>query len=571
MSTPLSRFVSGQITRRTRTATRPNFAMPCIVAHHTHFAERTREYSDVSEMIDDGFETTDAAYRAALRLSSQSPRVPAWKIGRRASAPTQSMRVTPPTPTADSVHGLSIEGVLFEVTADSTPTVAELCTALTTIINPDADAIIASGAASAATSQVLDSGDFNGVLGAGSSSPARNLTFTFSSSADWDATTLVVEGRRNGRVVTESIAIPNGGNATVTGTKLFDLDAASLAETTFAIPAQSGAGGTLTVGVGKKFDDAGFVAVTATNGTTHVDIAADTAGRHYRFADFTTDLAIEDRTADPGLVADLEAIRTADAAWRVLHIADAQSSAQILAAAEWAETEFLVYVADTVDTVEANSDESGVSRALADLGYMRTKTFHSRVNHGRHLAIGAMSALLTTDPGAAQLDFKNVIGCEVDDFTTDEINRLVGNDTAPDDSKRSTVYVEGKGDGTNTGTAVLIGGLVAGGEWIDIVIGLDWVRSDLQTAVFEMQLNTPRTPFTRAGIQAFADLVESRLRTASRAPYNILDEESVVVTPKAFEATTASERQTRRYNGVKWGARVQGAIRALDISGDVTA
>lgn len=571
MSTPLSRFVTGSITRRTRTATRPNFAMPCIVAHHTRFAERTRQYSDVSEMIADGFQTTDAAYRAALRLSSQSPRVPSWKIGRRASAPTQSMRLTPPTPAAASVHSVSVEGVLFAVTADSSPSVAEVCAALTALINTDADAIVASGVASAVTSQVLDAADFNGVLGGGSSSPARNLTFTFGNSADWDATTLVIEGRRNGRVVTENISIPNGGNATVVGTKLFDLDEASLDETTFSIPAQSGTGGSLTIGVGKKFDDDGFVAITATDGTTHVDIAADTAGRHYRFADLSAGLVIEDRTSDPGLAADLEAIRTEDAAWRVLHVADAQSSAQILAAAEWAEGEFLVYVADTVDTVEATDDEAGVSRALADLGYMRTKTFHSRVNHGRHFAIGAISALLTTDPGAASLEFKAVVGCEVDAFTTDEINRLIGDTTSPADSKCSTVYVEGQADGTNSGSAVVLGGLVAGGEWLDVVIGLDWIRSDLQAAAFELQLNSPRVPYTRAGIQAFADIVESRLRVASRSPYNILDESSVVVTPKALEATTASERQTRYYNGVKWGARVQGAIRALDISGDVTA
>jgi hypothetical protein len=571
MSTPLERFVSGSIVRRTRTAARPNFAMPCIVGYHTRFAERTRTYAELSEMLDDGFVTTDAVYQAALRLASQSPRPDSWKIGRRASAPTQVIRLTPPTPTAASVHGFSVGGVAFEATADGTPTLAEVCAALVAIVNDDADAIVASGVASAATQQVLDSTDMNGVIGAGLVSPARNFTFTFTSHADWDATTLVVEGRRNGRVVTENIAIPNGGNATVVGTKVFDMDEDSLAATTFTIPAQSGVGGALTIGVGGKFDDDGFVSITASGGVTYVDVTADVAGAHHRFSDFSTDMVVEDRTADPGLAADLTAIRAADAAWRLLHIADAQSSAQILAAAEWAETEFLVYVADTVDTVEATDDEEGVSRALADLGYMRTKTFHSRVNHGLHFAIGAVCHVLTADPGAGTIDYKSVTGITADDFSTSEINRLVGESTEPASSKCSTVYIEGMAAGTNEGTPIVWGGLVAGGEWLDIVIGLDWVRSDIQIAEFEFQLNAGRVPYTRAGIQALADVVEARLRVASRAPYNILDESSLVVTPKSFDATTPAERQTRYLNGVKWGGRVQGAIRALDVGGEVTA
>lgn len=569
MTTPLSRFVTGGVTRRTRTATRPNFAMPCIVAHHTRFADLTRTYSEIAEMLADGFTERDSAYRAALRLASQSPRVPEWKIGRRSSAPTQSLRITPPPPVAGASYGISIEGVRFEVVADSDPSVSEICTALAALINADADALIASGVSSAIAPQTLDAGDFNGALGDGSLSPPRNLTFTFSASANWDATELVVEGRRAGRVVTETIAIPDGGGATVVGAKLFDLDAASLAATTIALAAQAGTGGTLTVGVGKRFDAHAHLTLTATSSSSHVDIAADVAGAHYRYSDLTAGIAIEDRTADPGIVADLAAIRGADEAWRVLHVADAQSAAQILAAAEWAETEFIVYAADTVDTVEASSDEAGVSRALADLGYLRTKTFHSRKNHGRHLALGAMSSILTREPGQASIEFKSVVGCDPDDFTTTEINRLVGATKTPAESKRSTVYVEGKADGTNQGTAVIIGGLTAGGEWLDRVVGIDWLRGDLQVVAFELQLANDKVPYTPAGIAAFADLVDIRLRVASRPPYNLLVEETIVVGLKPYASTTSAERQTGYYNGVKWGASVQGAIRALDISGEV--
>ena len=581
MATNLSRFVTGSITRRSRTTVRPNFAMPCIAAYLPSAiwaGARTKLYEEASDLLEDledvGLDDRHPAYQAALRLVSQSPRVPEFKVARRASAPTQSMRITPPaSPIASGTYQIEIDGVTFEVDTDATPTVAEITAAFTAIINADADAIVASGVASAAAPQTITSASFNGVIGAGRKSPPRNLTFTFNSHADWDATTLVVTGRRNGRIITENIAIPNGGNATVVGTKVFDMDAASLALTTFLIPTQSGVNGTLQVGVGVKFDDDAHLDVTATDGTTHFDVAADTAGGWFAYTGLTSGLAIEDRTTDPGLAADLAAIRTADAAWYLLHIADAQSSAQILAAAAWAETELVLYVADTVDTAEATSDAASVSISLQALSYFRTKTFHSRANHGKHFALGAMSRLLASpDPNERfpSIEYGTVIGCEADDFGADEITRLAGSTSAPTSGKSCGIYIEAIAEGTNAGTSIVWGGLVAGGEWVDIIVSLDWLRSDIQAAEFEFFLNRPRVPFDRAGIAALESVVESRLNVASAAPYNVITQESISTRPKAYESTTPSERQTRYYNGVKWGAVAQGAIRAIDVSGEVS-
>lgn len=71
---------------------------------------------------------------------------------------------------------------------------------------------------------------------------ARRLSFVFSSSADWDATTIVVRGKdANGELISSDILIANGGGTTVTTDKFFT-------EFSFVIPAQSGAGGTCAVG-----------------------------------------------------------------------------------------------------------------------------------------------------------------------------------------------------------------------------------------------------------------------------------------------------------------------------------
>jgi hypothetical protein len=101
---------------------------------------------------------------------------------------------------------------------------------------------ILSGGASSASLQTITS--FNGTTGGTEMQPARFVTFTFSSLANWDATSATLTGIDSaGQVRSESIAIPDAGNATVTSTNRFRQ------VTSITIPAQSGTSGTFTVGV----------------------------------------------------------------------------------------------------------------------------------------------------------------------------------------------------------------------------------------------------------------------------------------------------------------------------------
>jgi len=109
----------------------------------------------------------------------------------------------------------------------------------------DVDAFLATGGASSASVQTISGASLNGATGTATMRQARNVTLTFSSSTDWDATTAVVTGKGvNGEHATESLSIPNNGNATVTGSVLFT------SVTSIYIPAQTGTGGTFTAGFG---------------------------------------------------------------------------------------------------------------------------------------------------------------------------------------------------------------------------------------------------------------------------------------------------------------------------------
>lgn len=102
---------------------------------------------------------------------------------------------------------------------------------------------VATTTASAATPLVLTSGA-GLAAGAARLSPARKVTLVLNSHADWDATTATIKGLSDeGEFVSETVAIPNNGNVTLTTNNVFS------SVTEIDIPAQTGTGGSFTAGV----------------------------------------------------------------------------------------------------------------------------------------------------------------------------------------------------------------------------------------------------------------------------------------------------------------------------------
>lgn len=107
----------------------------------------------------------------------------------------------------------------------------------------DVDAIKTNIGSTAGT-QNFTVADFNGAIGAGRITPASKIDLVLSSHADWDATNATIGYEdEHGVLRSETLAIPNGGNATVSTTGY------AREVKTLTIPTQSGTGGTATLGV----------------------------------------------------------------------------------------------------------------------------------------------------------------------------------------------------------------------------------------------------------------------------------------------------------------------------------
>jgi hypothetical protein len=575
----IGRVIQVDITRATRTASRRSFGTVLIAARHTVFGDRVREYEDPADMLTDGFSASHPAYLAAVALCSQSPRVERFKIGLRDGVPTQVVNVTPiATLTYGTRFELTVDGVTFWVYGDSNPTVAELTAAFVLRIGVDADAILASGGASSTSIQTITGDTFNGAGIDLDDTDAtelplptpRNVTLTFSSHADWDATTAVVTGTdAAGRAISENFAIPNGGATTVTGAKVF----ATI--NSLVIPAQSGTGGTFTMGVGIIFDTntTPHLKIGAVDHTSYFTITNTDAGAWYAYTAPSAQIQLEDVTAEPTptLATDLGNIEAFDPNFFGLIVADAQSKAQIEKIAAWSETQEIVYAFHTFDTNVADGTDGDVLTALLQLGYLHTMGVYSRVNHGRFPDAAAFGTIFPLDIGSATFAFKALAGCIPDDLTSTQLTRIIGTPESPIDGLRGLVYTNVLPIGVRTGTAVTLGGLTAGGEWMDNIMGISFIKSLVQDRAFNVLLQSPKLPYTAKGIEAFAGAVRAALKACTRAPNPILDPDTLVVESTPITDVSESDRQARFYDGVSFDGRFSGAIHAAKIRGTVRA
>lgn len=304
---------------------------------------------------------------------------------------------------------------------------------------------------------------------------------------------------------------------------------------------------------------------------THVDVTGDAPGDWFAFDNFDDRMTVMDETAEPAttLDTDLTAIRAADANWYGLIVADAQSAEQIEAVSTWAQSEKIVYCPHTMDVDVPSSSSADIVSDLKTAGDLRTAPFYNRNSHGRFPDAALFGAVFPLTVGSADFEFKDLEGIVADDLSTTELERLNGTPEDPKSGKRATVYVELTPTGTNSGTPATLGGLTSGGEWLDLIIGIDFTEALLQERAMNYRLNNPRPAFTAAGIDVFAGIVRAALRTVSRAPYNIFDESTISVTPTELEDVSDANRAARYYDGVAFDVRAQGSMRGVRFTGTV--
>lgn len=311
--------------------------------------------------------------------------------------------------------------------------------------------------------------------------------------------------------------------------------------------------------------NAGLENVKATDGTTKLTIeSAATPGGivtadtpYHLLVNDRTLLAVQNTTADPGIVADLTAVRTSvdgNDDWYAV-ILDNSGKAEILALAAHIETLLKIFIASTSDTDVLTASTTDVGYTLQSLNYARSAyVWHHNPDNGPEAAW--LGRALPYDPGSITWNLlSNISGVPASDFSTAELGYLVG--------KNGNRFV------ILAGLTAPQEGKMAGGEFIDVTRGLDWVVSTIKENVFRQLYLLPKIPFTDQGVAVIENEVRGVMNQAVAQSVFTADPEPVVSVPLVAD-TDPNDRANRLLTPVNFSAQLAGAIHSIEVFGTVT-
>lgn len=294
-------------------------------------------------------------------------------------------------------------------------------------------------------------------------------------------------------------------------------------------------------------------AVTATDGTTKLTVAADVAGTPFTL-DVSSNLKRQDVTTDAGVAADLADFLLASRDWYGV-VLTSKGKAEILAAAAWVEANkrlMLVSSADSdmLDPVATND----VASSLRTGNYARTAAYYHHLPH-QYLDAGVFGKMLPKPPGSANWNFKNIAAVDVSALSDTATNAL--------EAKNANYYT------TVGGLNITLGGAkVAANEYLDIVIGLDWLRARIQESLFALLAGADKVPYTRAGQAMVESVIRARLRDA--VAVGLLVDGSDVITLPDIDSISTAEKAARNLPDVEFAAELAGAINSMQVRGSVS-
>ncbi len=325
--------------------------------------------------------------------------------------------------------------------------------------------------------------------------------------------------------------------------------------TTFTYPADSATTvAEITAGLTAAING-GSEPVTATDNTTKVTLAADVAGTPFALsvsATLNAQLKVQNVTTDAGVATDLGDLLAASDQWYAV-ILTSRGKAEIIAAAAWIESNKRFMICSTADEDVRVSGSGDVASSLKTSAYMRSKVMWHETPHTFPEAAW-MGKLLPKDPGSAEWTTKTLAGIAASTLSESNITQLK--------SKRAGYYV------TIAGVNSTQEGHTAGGEWLDIVLGLDWTSSEMRSDVFALLASVDKVPYTATGIAMIEGVIRAVLqRGVNRGIYV---DGSIDVSFPALDDISAQDKADRLLPDGTFTATLQGAIIAIQATGTVS-
>lgn len=179
---------------------------------------------------------------------------------------------------------------------------------------------------------------------------------------------------------------------------------------------------------------------------------------------------------------------------------ESETEADVNAMAAAVEAKFKIFFALTRDAAVAAGTAGNVAEDLNTAAYDRTALFYSGAPTTQFLQAAIAGGQLPKVPGGITYKFKQAQGVNFDNLTSTQINNI--------ENFKANYY------NRIAGISILQQGTVASGEFIDVIIGADWITARLQETIYQELINVDKIPYTNQGIAVIENLMRQVLNQA---------------------------------------------------------
>lgn len=250
----------------------------------------------------------------------------------------------------------------------------------------------------------------------------------------------------------------------------------------------------------------------------------------------------------------LNAVSNANQDWYAVAI-ESHTTVDVLAVASAVEATKKIFGTSSAALDIKTGVTTDLFSQLQALGYQRTFGVWSANADTQFPECAWIGYQLQEQPGSNTWAYKSLANVTVSTLSPTEANAIKG--------KSGSTYEKVSGDN------VTIGAKMFGGEWIDVMIFVDWLEARMTERLWFRMKNSKKIPYTAAGATIIESEIRAQLNDGIRAG-GLASSPAPTVTIPDVLAVSANLRAQRIFEGIKFEARLAGAIHFVRIQGTVT-
>lgn len=302
------------------------------------------------------------------------------------------------------------------------------------------------------------------------------------------------------------------------------------------------------------FDAASIATITFTDNLDGTfEIAPTVAGTDYSFV-FSSQFSAVYNSTETWVDA-LDAVTEVNDEWYAL-TAETHVQADVESLAAAIEARKKIYGTSSSDTniLDAVST-TDVGYTLFAAAYVRTFVLYSANADTQYPEAAWIGGQLPEQPGSNTWKFKTLAGVTFDSLSSTQANS----------AKAKNVDTYERVGGVN----ITSEGVMAGGEFIDVMIFVDWLEARMRESIYFRLVNSKKIAYTQAGVTIIENEIRRVLAEGITNGGLAPNPQPIVSVPNVL-SIDPNLRATRTLEGITFEGRLAGAIHFVKVRGTVT-